>query len=97
MGWSSPCPPFYPRLQEPTSGRAGSPPTLALSPVPLDSERSKPFYFFNRHDRDTEAQTWQVLRSEFDQMLLDKARERGAEVREEAVVNRLCCAARVRS
>ncbi|MBM3829873.1 MAG: alkylhalidase, partial [Verrucomicrobia bacterium] len=32
---------------------------------------STPFYFFNRYDRDSVAQTWQVLRSELDQMLLD--------------------------
>lgn len=43
---------------------------------------SQPFYFFNRYDRETVAQSWQVLRSEFDQMLLDQARSRGAEVRE---------------
>ena len=30
--------------------------------------------------------TWQVLRSEFDQMLLDNAREKGAEVIEEITV-----------
>jgi flavin-dependent dehydrogenase len=47
---------------------------------------SQPFYFFNRYDRDTAAQTWQVLRSEFDQMLLDNAREKGAMVREETTV-----------
>ena len=47
---------------------------------------SQPFYFFNRYDRETVAQTWQVLRSEFDQMLLDNARERGAEVLEETTV-----------
>ena len=47
---------------------------------------SQPFYFFTRYDKDTVAQTWQVLRSEFDQMLLDHARERGAEVREETEV-----------
>jgi flavin-dependent dehydrogenase len=47
---------------------------------------SQPFYFFDRYDRDTVAQTWQVLRSEFDQMLLDNAREKGAEVREETTV-----------
>src|SRR6266478_2077889 len=41
---------------------------------------SQPFYFFNRYDRDTVAQTWQVLRSEFDQMLLDNARAKGAHV-----------------
>jgi flavin-dependent dehydrogenase len=50
---------------------------------------SQPFYFFNRYDRDTVAQTWQVLRSEFDQLLLDNAREKGAEVREETTVQEL--------
>ena len=54
-----------------------------------DGRSSQPFYFFNRYDRETVAQTWQVLRSEFDQMLLDNAREKGAEVREETTVNRL--------
>lgn len=56
--------------------------------VQPDGKRSQPFYFFNRYDRDTVAQTWQVLRSEFDQMLLDNAREKGAEVREETTVLR---------
>src|ERR1700691_866605 len=44
---------------------------------------SQPFYFFNRYDRDSIAQTWQVLRSEFDQMLMDNARAKGAEIKEE--------------
>ena len=57
--------------------------------VQPDGRRSQPFYFFNRYDRETVAQTWQVLRSEFDQMLLDNAREKGAEVREQTTVNRL--------
>ena len=57
--------------------------------VQPDGRRSQPFYFFNRYDRETIAQTWQVLRSEFDQMLLDNAREKGAEVREQTTVNRL--------
>ncbi len=57
--------------------------------VQPDGRRSQPFYFFNRYDRNTVAQTWQVLRSEFDQMLLDNAREKGAEVREETTVNSL--------
>lgn len=57
--------------------------------VQPDGARSQPFYFFNRYDRETVAQTWQVLRSEFDQMMLDNAREKGAEVREETTVNRL--------
>lgn len=54
-----------------------------------DGRRTQPFYFFDRYDRETVAQTWQVLRSEFDQMLLDNAREKGAEVREETNVKRL--------
>ena len=57
--------------------------------VQPDGRRSQPFYFFTRYDRETVAQTWQVLRSEFDQMLLDNAREKGAEAREETSVNRL--------
>ncbi len=57
--------------------------------VQPDGRRSPPFYFFNRYDRETIAQTWQVLRSEFDQMLAENAREKGAEVREETAVNRL--------
>lgn len=57
--------------------------------VQPDGRRSQPFYFFNRYDRETVAQTWQVLRSEFDQMLLDNAREKGAEVLEETTVTRL--------
>ena len=50
---------------------------------------SQPFYFFDRYDRETVAQTWQVLRSEFDQMLLDNAREKGALVMEETTVSEL--------
>lgn len=46
--------------------------------VSPSGKASHPFYFFSRYDRDTVAQTWQVLRSEFDQVLLDTARERGA-------------------
>jgi len=49
---------------------------------------SLPFYFF-QHLKHEAASTWQVLRSEFDQMLLDNARERGAEVREETTVRDL--------
>ena len=57
--------------------------------VQPDGRRSQPFYFFNRYDRETVAQSWQVLRSEFDQMLMEHARERGAEVREETSVTQL--------
>ncbi len=41
---------------------------------------STPFYFFQTNPHES-AVTWQVLRSEFDQMLLDNAREKGVEVR----------------
>ncbi|MBI3417527.1 MAG: tryptophan 7-halogenase, partial [Verrucomicrobia bacterium] len=57
--------------------------------VSPNGKASQPFYFFNRYDRDTVAQTWQVLRSEFDQMLLDHARAKGATVLEEVTVKEL--------
>lgn len=41
---------------------------------------TKPFYFFESNPHES-AVTWQVLRSEFDQMLLDNAVEAGVEVR----------------
>ena len=40
---------------------------------------SMPFYFFQTNPHES-AVTWQVLRSEFDQMLLDNAKEKGVEV-----------------
>ena len=43
---------------------------------------SQPFYFTSRYEADV-AQTWQVLRSEFDQMLMENAREKGAEILED--------------
>jgi flavin-dependent dehydrogenase len=42
---------------------------------------SEPFYFMDHKPHEC-SQTWQVLRSEFDQMLLDNAREHGVEVHE---------------
>ena len=54
--------------------------------VTTDGKRSEPFYFFQHLEHDA-ATTWQVLRSEFDQMLLDNARKKGAEVWEETMVN----------
>ena len=41
---------------------------------------TNPFYFFETNPHES-AITWQVLRSEFDQMLLDNATEKGVEVR----------------
>jgi len=49
---------------------------------------SEPFYFSTRYAPEV-AQTWQVLRSEFDQMLMDNAREQGAIVKEEVTITSL--------
>ena len=57
--------------------------------VQPDGKRSQPFYFHTRYDVNTVAQTWQVLRSEFDEMLLRHAAGKGAEVREEVTVTAL--------
>lgn len=50
--------------------------------VAPSGKASQPFYFFNRYDRETVAQSWQVLRSDFDQMMMEQARSKGADVRE---------------
>lgn len=56
--------------------------------VGRDGRVSTPFYFFQHFDHPA-AKTWQVPRADFDQMLLDNARAKGAEVREETEVTRL--------
>jgi flavin-dependent dehydrogenase len=56
--------------------------------VSTNGRRSVPFYFFEHFDHEA-AVTWQVLRSEFDQLLLDNAREKGAQVMEETTVREL--------
>jgi flavin-dependent dehydrogenase len=48
--------------------------------VSPEGKVSVPFYF-NQHTDHECAQTWQVVRDEFDRMLLDNAQEKGAEVR----------------
>src|SRR5262245_27324913 len=57
--------------------------------VSQSGKASQPFYFFDRYDRETVAQTWQVLRSEFDLMLMENARAKGAQVVEESTVTEL--------
>jgi len=47
----------------------------------IDGRVSQPFYFTDHLDGHPAGQTWQVERSAFDRMLLDRARERGATVR----------------
>jgi flavin-dependent dehydrogenase len=56
--------------------------------VSMDGNASTPFYF-HTHLNHEAGQTWQVERSEFDTLLLDHAREQGAEVLEETTVKEL--------
>lgn len=57
--------------------------------VSPNGSASEPFYFFNRYDRETVAQSWQILRSEFDLMLMQHARGKGALIEEEMTVTGL--------
>ena len=56
--------------------------------VSTDGQVSKPFYCFEHDDRES-AVTWQVERMVFDQMLVDRAKELGAEVQDEQKVTQL--------
>jgi flavin-dependent dehydrogenase len=49
---------------------------------------SEPFYFTDHNPHEC-SQTWQVVRSEFDKMMLDNAREHGVEVHEGARVREI--------
>jgi flavin-dependent dehydrogenase len=53
--------------------------------VSITGKVSQPFYFFQTIHHEC-AQTWQVWRGEFDQMLLDNARAKGVEVRQHVTV-----------
>jgi flavin-dependent dehydrogenase len=56
--------------------------------ISSSGKASQPFYFSTRYAPDV-AQTWQVLRSEFDLMLMENARAKGAQVLEETTVEEL--------
>jgi flavin-dependent dehydrogenase len=56
--------------------------------VTVDGRMPHPFYFYKHFDHPASL-TWQVLRSEFDQMLLENARAKGAEVLEETKVTEI--------
>lgn len=56
--------------------------------VTQDGRQSQPFYFFQHYDHPSST-TWQVERADFDLMLLDNARKKGAEVHEETAVKRV--------
>jgi flavin-dependent dehydrogenase len=49
--------------------------------VNASGKLSAPFYFFDNKPHEC-SQTWQVVRSEFDQMMLDNAREHGVDAHE---------------
>lgn len=54
--------------------------------VTMDGKRSNPFYFFQHYDHPSST-TWQVTRSEFDNLLFNRAKELGVDAREETKVN----------
>ncbi|HYJ94906.1 MAG TPA: tryptophan 7-halogenase, partial [Vicinamibacterales bacterium] len=49
--------------------------------VNSEGRESAPFYFWDNKPHEC-SQTWQVVRSEFDEMMLDNAREHGVDVQE---------------
>jgi flavin-dependent dehydrogenase len=65
----------------PEMDRLGFTKKYSVQFVTEDGRQSKPFYFFQHYDHPS-AVTWQVLREEFDDMLLHNARSKGAVVRE---------------
>ena len=60
-------------------GAATSSRSTACSSSPPAGKRRQPFYFDDHKPHEC-SQTWQVAASEFDQMLLDNAREHGVDV-----------------
>ena len=68
--------------------QAACPKKYSVQFVSTTGKVSQPFYFFEtiKHPCST---TWQVLRSDFDRMLLDNARARGADVRQGTAVREL--------
>lgn len=65
--------------------RLGFTQKLSVQFVTQDGSKSQPFYFFQHYDHPSST-TWQVNRDEFDLMLLDNARAKGARVAMETKV-----------
>lgn len=61
------------------------PKKYAVQFVSTQGKISAPFYFFDHLDHEA-SMTWQVLRSQFDLMLLENAQEKGAQVMQEVEV-----------
>jgi flavin-dependent dehydrogenase len=65
--------------------RSACPKKYSVQFVSITGRVSQPFYFFQTIKHECSL-TWQVWRSEFDAMLLDNARSKGAEVRQGVAV-----------
>jgi flavin-dependent dehydrogenase len=65
--------------------RSGHPKKYSVQFVSHTGRESAPFYFFEHDDREC-SQTWQVKRSEFDQMLYENAAEKGAHCQDQTRV-----------
>ncbi|MEQ8764431.1 MAG: NAD(P)/FAD-dependent oxidoreductase [Planctomycetota bacterium] len=63
-------------------------PKLSVQFVATDGRLSKPFYFVDHNDHPS-SRTWQVVRSDFDQLLLGNALAKGAEIRQETAARQL--------
>ncbi|MFV2069575.1 MAG: NAD(P)/FAD-dependent oxidoreductase [Pirellulales bacterium] len=61
---------------------------LSVQFVSSNGAESQPF-FFDKHDPRESSRTWQVERAEFDHMLFQHARERGADCRDETRVQEI--------
>ena len=68
--------------------RTACPKKYSVQFVSTSGQVSQPFYFFETIKHPC-ATTWQVLRSDFDRMLLDNARAKGVDVRQGATVREL--------
>lgn len=65
--------------------RSGSPLKQSVQFVSTSGKVSQPFYFFETIKHDC-ATTWQILRSDFDKMMLENAGAKGADIRQGVVV-----------
>ncbi len=65
--------------------RSACPRKYSVQFVSITGKVSQPFYFFQTIKHEC-AQTWQVYRGEFDAMLLENARAKGAEIRQQVTV-----------
>jgi len=61
--------------------QSANPRKYSVQFVSITGKVSQPFYFFQTIKHECSV-TWQVVRSEFDKMLLDNARDKGAEIRQ---------------